>query len=172
MMTCKRIRKKLSAFLDGEVSPEEGGRIEQHLAICPACATEARALTATYQLLERCPQALLCSLRSRSRLQAPGSRLVGRHGGWPKWSSSHRAWSLEPGAWRYPAWHLAPILTGLLVGAVLGMWLWPRMSPAAAPSRVLVEPRSSLPRDVEAFGAPARDPLEEVYVTLTSARSR
>jgi anti-sigma factor RsiW len=157
MMTCRRIRKKLSAFLDGEVSPEEAGRIEQHLAICPACGTEASALTATYELLERCPQALRTGLRPVC--QVPGARCQAgiRRGPFP---------GLRPGTW-----HLAPILAGLLVGAVLGMWLWPRMSPAAAPARVLVEPRSSPSRDVEAFGTPARDPLE-VYVMLTSARSR
>lgn len=36
-MNCTAIRKKLSAFEDGEVSPAWRSNIEAHLAICPDC---------------------------------------------------------------------------------------------------------------------------------------
>jgi anti-sigma factor RsiW len=64
MMTCKRTQRRLSAFLDGEVTPEGAARIERHLAICRACADEARALTATYKFLECCPMALRPDVRA------------------------------------------------------------------------------------------------------------
>ena len=36
-MKCAAIRKKLSAFDDGEVSPAWRSAIEAHLAVCPDC---------------------------------------------------------------------------------------------------------------------------------------
>jgi anti-sigma-K factor RskA len=36
--------EKLSAYLDGELGARERERIEQHLAACPTCASELRAL--------------------------------------------------------------------------------------------------------------------------------
>jgi anti-sigma factor RsiW len=163
MVTCKRIQRKLSAFLDREVSSEEAARIEQHVAICPACRREAGALAATYQLLELCPPALRTGLRPVCPVPAPTRSVgFGRPAG-KGLSISRRA--LGTGHW-------APILAGLLVGTFLGVWLWPRLSAPVAPSSVIVDLRSSRPRDPEAFEAPARDPLEEVYVTLTSTRGR
>jgi anti-sigma factor RsiW len=165
MMTCKRIRKKLSAFLDGEVSSAEGSWIEQHLAICTECGSEARALTATYQLLERCPQALLL----RSATGRAGDGATGRDETGPAVSPC-RPVAPSPRL-PFPP-RLLPIVTGLLVGAVLGSWVWPRMSPPVSPSPVVGDSRSSRPRDPDGFGGLARDPLEDVYVTLISSRSR
>lgn len=34
---CEQILEEIEVYLDGEVSPEECRRIEQHLADCPAC---------------------------------------------------------------------------------------------------------------------------------------
>jgi anti-sigma factor RsiW len=160
MMTCKRTYRRLSAFLDGEVTPEEAARIEQHLATCWGCGDEARALAASYQLLERCPQALRPDVRAM-KVPAGGTlrHLLTRPGG-----SSPFAVRRAPG--------LLPIVTGLLVGTLLGMWVWPRMSPPVSSSPVLLGRRSSPPRDPDALAGLVRDPLEEVYVTLTSARSR
>lgn len=163
-MTCKHARKKLSAFLDGELVPEEASRIEQHLASCPGCGSEARALTATYQLLERCPQAL----RAEWGAQLP----TADHG--PS-TAAGRCHPILGGRWSVGGGRtlsLLPIVTGLLVGAILGSWVWPRMSPPVSPPPVVGDPRSSRPRDPEGFGGLARDPLEEVYVTLTSSRNR
>jgi anti-sigma factor RsiW len=160
MMTCKRIQRRLSSFLDGEVSSDDAGRIEQHLALCPACRSEARALTATYQLLELYPQALRPDVHS---MKAPAGVTVRRRLTLPAWSS-RLAGRRASG--------LLPLVTGLLVGVVLEIWLWPPMSPPVFPAPVFVDQHALPPRDREAFGVLARDPLEEVYVTLTSATSR
>jgi anti-sigma factor RsiW len=163
MMTCKHARKKLSAFLDGELLSEEASRIEQHLAICPACSREARALTATYQLLERCPQ----PLRTESGAGLPSAddrrpTAAGR---------SHPFLGGLRSAVGGRTTQLVPIVTGLLVGALLGSWVWPRMSPPVSPTPVVDDTRPSPARDAEGFRGLARDPLEDVYVTLTSSRS-
>jgi anti-sigma factor RsiW len=185
MMTCKRVRKKLSAFLDGELFPEEARRIQQHLTICPACGSEARALTATYHLLEHCPQALRSEwvaerTTADDRKAALGAwRLaLGKGGGMPRVQAaglslcrSQAPSAKRPAPERGRALSLLPIVTGLLLGAILGWWVWPRMSPPATPSPIVGDRRSSPPRDPEGFGGLSRDPLE-VYVTLTSSRSR
>ncbi|PIP12389.1 MAG: hypothetical protein COT45_02860 [bacterium (Candidatus Stahlbacteria) CG08_land_8_20_14_0_20_40_26] len=43
-MKCSRIRRRLSAFLDGEVSEEEKQHILEHLKTCPDCQRELEAL--------------------------------------------------------------------------------------------------------------------------------
>jgi anti-sigma factor RsiW len=164
MMTCKHARKKLSAFLDGELVPDEASRIEQHLASCAGCGSEARALTATYQLLERCPQPLRAEWGAQ--LATTDGRQPSDAGRWHPILDGRR--SVVGGR----TLSLLPIVTGLLVGALLGSWVWPRMSPPVSPPPVVGDPRSSRPRDPDGFGGLARDPLEDVYVMLTSSRNR
>lgn len=43
-MKCSRIRRRFSAFLDGEVSEEEKRQILEHLKSCPDCQRELEAL--------------------------------------------------------------------------------------------------------------------------------
>lgn len=45
----------LSAYLDGQVSPAERRRIEQHLAVCPECAGELESLRRVVAALRQCP---------------------------------------------------------------------------------------------------------------------
>jgi anti-sigma factor RsiW len=155
-MTCNRIRRKLSAFLDGELPAAEARRIEQHLAGCAGCGREARLLTATYQLLALCPPALRLAV-------PPARRPVGLKVPYLR--------TLVAGPFRLAICRASlPIVTGLLSGALLGLWLWPRLSPAdSAPPP---EPRRVYERNGAAFGALARDPLEEAYVTLAAAPRR
>lgn len=44
MTSCKTIRENLTAWIDGELSQAELARVENHLADCETCATEARSL--------------------------------------------------------------------------------------------------------------------------------
>jgi hypothetical protein len=46
-MNCKEICELLTAYLDGEVTPEEKTNIEAHLPGCPQCCGELEALSAT-----------------------------------------------------------------------------------------------------------------------------
>lgn len=46
-MSCKEICELLTAYLDGEVTPEEKAYIEAHLPGCPQCRAELEALSAT-----------------------------------------------------------------------------------------------------------------------------
>ncbi len=41
---CREFAQKLSAYMDGELPSRERGALEAHLASCPACSEELRAL--------------------------------------------------------------------------------------------------------------------------------
>ena len=55
MQTCRHIRKKLSAYQDGEVEPAEKEAIEDHLRTCDACRKEHEALIHTYEMFMSLP---------------------------------------------------------------------------------------------------------------------
>jgi len=44
-MTCREAIEKLAEYLDSELTPEDLGRLEAHLAVCAPC----RAYLATYR---------------------------------------------------------------------------------------------------------------------------
>jgi anti-sigma factor RsiW len=46
-MSCKEICELLTAYLDGEVTPEEKAYVEAHLPGCPQCHAELEALSVT-----------------------------------------------------------------------------------------------------------------------------
>ena len=52
-MDCKEIGELLTAYLDGEVTPEEKADIEAHLADCPECRAGLEALSTTRASLRR-----------------------------------------------------------------------------------------------------------------------
>ena len=56
MKTCESIRKKLSAYQDGEVGTAERDVIKAHLRTCKACTKQHEALLRTYQMLRSLPK--------------------------------------------------------------------------------------------------------------------
>ena len=50
-MSCERIQRRLSAYLEGDLRRGERERVRQHLAGCPACGGELRQLARTAELL-------------------------------------------------------------------------------------------------------------------------
>ena len=55
MRDCKKIRERLSAFIDNELPPRESRLIEKHLHVCPACVKEASSLRQVMDLLDGIP---------------------------------------------------------------------------------------------------------------------
>lgn len=53
---CEHVRDDLSAYLDGQISPEERERIEKHLATCPSCREELEQMRRLVLLLRSTPQ--------------------------------------------------------------------------------------------------------------------
>ena len=56
MKTCQSIRKKLSAYQDGEVGTAERDFIKAHLLTCEACTKQHETLLRTYQMLRSLPE--------------------------------------------------------------------------------------------------------------------
>ena len=52
-MDCKDLNKLFTAYLDGEVTPEEREQIQAHLSTCPHCREELDALAATQNNLRQ-----------------------------------------------------------------------------------------------------------------------
>lgn len=53
---CRRVRKKLEALRDGEVSPEVGAALEDHLGGCDRCRSEFEAMKRLWDLLGVYPE--------------------------------------------------------------------------------------------------------------------
>jgi anti-sigma factor RsiW len=56
MQTCRHIRKKLSAYQDGEVTSDEKEAIDAHLRTCEACRRQHEALLKTYRMFRGLPE--------------------------------------------------------------------------------------------------------------------
>lgn len=54
-MQCFEIRKRLNAWVDGELPAHEAERIARHLKQCPACRLEAKGIQQIVALLEALP---------------------------------------------------------------------------------------------------------------------
>ena len=55
-MTCERFEELLSAYLEGEVSPEEKREMDAHLASCLACAKLLTVFRETQEALKSFPE--------------------------------------------------------------------------------------------------------------------
>lgn len=49
---CKKVRRKLPAFINNQLDKEKVKTVEQHLTICPICRKEAEDIRLTWNLLE------------------------------------------------------------------------------------------------------------------------
>ena len=50
-MKCNQVQKRLSAFQDGELRPQEGERVSGHLKSCPACRERYEEMEKVWQAL-------------------------------------------------------------------------------------------------------------------------
>ena len=119
-MTCDGIRERLGAYLDGEVSSEEGARVREHLGACTACSAELEDLRLLANGLvaggrAAVPQELWPSIENRLDRNAAG------------FGSVRRLWARSPFARRFAA----AALFALAVGAIgFGLFPWDRAASA------------------------------------------
>jgi len=119
MQTCRHIRKKLSAYQDGEVEPAEKEAIEDHLRTCDACRKQHAALLQTYRMLRNLPEIESTPGFSRRILAKATQRKE------PEWIR------VLGGIFRLlpaPAALVTVAIVGLLTGALLGNYLTARES--------------------------------------------
>ncbi len=54
-LLCVEVVELVSDYLDGELAPETGRRVEEHLAVCPACRVYVEQVRETVRTLGRLP---------------------------------------------------------------------------------------------------------------------
>jgi len=111
MKNCQSVRKKLSAYQDGEVTSAEKDAIDAHLRTCEACRKQHEALLQTYRMLRGLPEIEPAPGLTR-RIVDSGTRAQE-----PFWVRAlGETFRLLP----TPAAMVALAAAGLLVGTMLG----------------------------------------------------
>jgi hypothetical protein len=146
-MTHAHVRRRLSEYLEAELSPREEASLEAHLAECAGCAAELRALRRALDLLHGLP--------APEPARDLGAAVIARL----------RAGEARPARWTWPlfrlfgeeAWlgGLAPVAAALGVGAIAWL-LTPDLLPGAAPAELAQLPgyEASPPARQAAASAP------------------
>jgi hypothetical protein len=112
-VSCGSVRKRLSAYVDGELSAAETGTVASHLHACDECSAVFRSLTASLELLGELPrldppEPIASRIQDRLEVESrgPGLQLVFR-----------------------PAWRARPLMVpslfraALVLGAVVAVSL-------------------------------------------------
>jgi anti-sigma factor RsiW len=110
-MHCRNIRKKLSAYQDGELNSEEQARIRMHLQDCPACGRQYAALERAWQSLGDLPD-----IRPRPAFYLKLQQKIDEQGRRIFRSRFRGLFRLIPA----PAAALTLLLVGILAGTYLG----------------------------------------------------
>jgi len=155
-MRCRTLRKRLSGFLDGELSHQQAAQIKQHLASCAACRQEAEELSQTYQLLG---EWTLLSVPDISGFKKPVALAPGRDSVFRAWSPLRRA-------------AVAACVFGLLIGAVLGLMLQEKLIQERFAASVTPEQQYVRAWGMEALEELPPNSLEGVYITLAGLQRR
>jgi anti-sigma factor RsiW len=106
-MECERIRRKLSPFLDGELTDEESHFVAAHLENCSSCAQECEELERLGELLSNLEPAAAPAYLYR-RVEEKAGRPVSES----LWPRLVRRFVYAPVA--------AALLVGVLIGTHLG----------------------------------------------------
>ena len=72
MLTCEQALELISAQLDGALTAEEAGALDEHLAQCPACRALRADLSTLHQLLPTLAEEPPSTPESASGAGAPG----------------------------------------------------------------------------------------------------
>jgi anti-sigma factor RsiW len=152
-MDCLAVSKRLSAYLDGEVSHGEESQIRQHLDACPKCRDDAKALSRIYDMLLEelpVPQPALLTFGKPEILREKAVAQI-QHGKWLRLL-------------------IAACVIGILFGGGFGLLISPRGGQ--------LFPSPGLPKETRIVRAWGMDALEElppgslegVYMTLANAQ--
>jgi anti-sigma factor RsiW len=76
-VTCQELVELVTAYLEGDLDEEQRAAFEEHLELCPGCATYLAQFRRTVDLLGRLPEASI-STPARERLLAAFAGWRGR----------------------------------------------------------------------------------------------
>ena len=85
-MECSSVKKRVSAYLDGAVSAEEGRMLQRHLTSCRQCTLETEQYSRIREKLRALPHRLPpADLTTRLRVVASKVRAEAGAGPWQRW---------------------------------------------------------------------------------------
>jgi anti-sigma factor (TIGR02949 family) len=93
-MDCAEARRRLDAYLDGELVGAPGAELRDHIEGCAECAPEAAAREELRQAIRRsapvyrAPPALRAQIRATLRREGDGARVMARGPGWLAFAAS------------------------------------------------------------------------------------
>lgn len=155
-VSCSKVRRLLSPYIDERVSARERERVEEHVRTCLECRRELDSLQMTVRLLHRVPTA------PPPRSFALGAEFAKRPTGQPRLLWPHPATALvmalrQPGLlWLRPATALAvAVLLFLFAGDMLQVF-----EPTALPQPTPT-PAPLVPEEPKFLAPGARDVTEE-----------
>ena len=119
-MRCSRVRKRLSAYMDGELGDQWMERVEQHLAACTRCREELARLDTADRLLLDAPEVTVPPFLA-SRIVARAREQVERRVAVPWWLPA-----------RSPGLAYAMASAVLAGGIILGLQMGKGLAPIAA----------------------------------------
>ena len=159
MNPCRPIRKKLSAYQDGEVGATEKDVIESHLHLCEECRMHYEALLQTSHLLKSMPVIEAddgLSLRILGRVNQTQASL------WVQLKEN--LLRLVPA----PAAMVALAVVGILVGTIMGdFWIKQQFLPIRTSTAFQSEPALTIV-SVKAFDAAPSGSFAASYLQLTA----
>ncbi|MBU0900143.1 zf-HC2 domain-containing protein [bacterium] len=109
-MKCEKARRRLSAFLDGEINEKEGKEIRGHLGVCPSCSKELEALSFSWNFL------------LKLKLVEPPVHLIQRIITKVATIKKELPWWQE--LFLRPATAMFIIIVGLMIGSILWQFLY------------------------------------------------
>jgi anti-sigma factor RsiW len=158
MKTCQSVRKKLSAYQDGELGSAEKNTVEAHLLACEACRKEHEALLRTYRMLRCLPEIEPAPGLSRRILDKAAATRE------PFWVRTlGNAFRLLPA----PAAMIALAAAGLLVGTMLGNFLTERQLRPTRTFSAFHSDQALTLASVQVFDATPPGSFAEGYLKLT-----
>ena len=159
MKTCQSVRKKLSAYQDGEVGPDEKDAIEIHLRACEVCRRKHEALLRTYRMLSSLPE--IEPAPGLSRRIVDNATQVQE----PFWIRAlGNAFRMLPA----PAVMVALAAAGLLVGTMLGNFLTERQFRPSPAFSTFHSDQSLTLASVQVFDAIPAGSFAESYLKLAN----
>jgi anti-sigma factor RsiW len=157
MKICQSVRKKLSAYQDGEVTTAEKDAIDAHLRTCEPCQKQHEALLQTYRMLRGLPEIEPAPELSR-RIVDSATRA--REPFWVRVLGE--AFRLLPA----PAAMVALAAAGLLVGTMLGNLLIERQFHYSPSLSVSFSDQALTLASVRVFDATPPGSFAEGYLKL------
>lgn len=161
-MRCRKVTRRLLAFLDGEIGEREKERIARHLKTCGVCGEEAKTLSSLWTLLDEGKETITPSPYFWNKLEqriAHAERDANVFG--KLWERLNRAF--------IPAAVTAALIIGLFIGTRLGEVVYSSIANTINPENLsLAQEAMNQSLSLNTLDNFPRESIGGVYTTLNT----